>query len=119
MEIETKALELTLGDQGQMFAGVATVRQAIFDIIDRGDQDEQPWMFYENEDPRSYFNQEAADADRHNFVSHVITRIAELQAPPHGGVKLENLCPRHRREALPVATAKVCGMCQVERGSDG
>lgn len=113
--MSTKALSLNLNDSGQNFAGVATIRQALFDVIDHGDQDDQPWMFYENEDPRSYFDQDAANVDRSNFVDAVIARIAELQNPPHEGIKLENLCDKHKRQCLPAPTSKTCRMCDAER----
>lgn len=115
---EPAALHLTLSDQGRMFVGVATIRAAIFDVLDRGDQDEPPWAFYEHDHGGVRglaWTEDDANVERRVFVDNVIARIAELQSPPHDGIKLENLCPRHRREALPVPTAQVCGMCQAER----
>lgn len=117
---DSPVLHLTMDDQGQMFAGVATIRAALFDILDRGDRDDQPWAFYEHDHggvKGLAWTEDDANVERRVFVDNVLARIAELQAPPHDGIKLENLCDKHKREALPAPTAKVCGMCQVERGS--
>lgn len=109
--VYTHALPINLSDSGQMFAGVATIRAAIFDVIDGGMHGDatEPWEFH--------LDLLASDQDalRAAFADDVLNRIGELQLPPHDGIKLENLCPRHRREVLPKPTAKVCGMCEVER----
>lgn len=90
-----------------MFASVATIRAAIFDVIDA---EKGEWFFG---DPS--LNEDEQNQERTMFVDRVITRVAELQSPPHDGIKLENLCPRHRRDALPHPTTAVCGMCVAER----
>lgn len=117
-----RALSLNLDDTGQNFAGIATIRAALFDVLDHGDQDGQRWAFYEN--PHEGFaagtfawTEDNANTERSNFVGAVIARIAELQNPPHSGVKLENLCPRHIKMTLPRPTAMVCRMCEAERGN--
>lgn len=104
----------------QNFASVATIRAAIFDLLDRGDQDGQPWVF--NEIDRENFaggryswTEDMVNVERINFVDAVVKRIAELQAPPHEGIKLENLCDQHKRRVLPAPTANVCVMCEAER----
>lgn len=107
-----QTIELTLSDVGQRFAGVATIRQAIFDIIDGGMNGDatEPWEFH--------LDLLASDQDliRSSFVDAVIKRIAELQTAPHDGIRIENLCDKHKREVLPVPTKSTCGMCQSERG---
>lgn len=113
MEIETKALELTLSDQGQMFAGVATIRAAIFDVLDAGDCGVS-WRFYEEDSPSARITEAAAITDRVLFVNAVIARVAEIQTL-HDGIRLQDICDKHKRSVLPVPTAAVCGMCQVER----
>lgn len=104
------AAELVLSDQGQMFAGVATIRAAIFDVLD------DDYAYYDLYQGEQNPDISLVDEHRGEFVDAVIKRISELQCPPHDGIKLENLCPRHRREALPAPTAAVCGMCLTERG---
>ena len=110
-EIKEKALSLNLDDSGQNFAGVATIRAAIFDLIDSGDHG-VPWRFYEEQTESRNITEDAATTDRVLFVDAVITRIAELQNPPHSGVKLENLCDLHKRRTLPRPTSRVCMMCE-------
>lgn len=110
-----KALELNLSDQGQMFAGAATIRAAIFDVIDAGcsceSGEKHPWELDENiNDPES--TEDVVNQQRSRFVDAVIKEIANLQAPPHDGIQIQNLCDHHKREVLPVPTAAVCGMCR-------
>lgn len=102
--------ELVLSDQGQMFAGVATIRAAIFDVIDGG-FNRRPWTL----DPDD--ESDAQTAQRFAFADAVIAIIADLQSPPFNHIQLQNLCEKHKRAMLPVPTAAVCGMCQVERGT--
>lgn len=113
-QVRGKALSLNLNDEGQNFAGTATIRAAIFDLIDSGDHG-LPWRFYEEQTESRNITGDAATTDRVLFVDAVIARIAELQNPPHSGVKLENLCDKHKRECLPAPTARVCRMCEAER----
>lgn len=103
---------LTLSDQGQMFAGVATIRAALFDVLDRFN----PLIMDRDLIPANVKSEDRENFERSTFVDAVIKRIAELQAPPHDGIQLQNLCEKHKRAMLPVPTAAVCGMCQVERG---
>ena len=115
---EKKALSLNLDNRGQMFAGVATIRAAIADVLDAGEDatgctcsaQRHAWSF-------SFSEGERETENRSRFMDAVIKRIGELQTPPHEGIKLENLCPRHRREALPAPTARICSICEAERKS--
>lgn len=103
-----KTLSLNLEDSGQNFAGVATIRAAIFDALDN---EQEYYELYLSETA----DEELVNVYRGEFVDAVIARIAELQHPPHEGVKLENLCDKHKRECLPAPTARVCRMCEAER----
>lgn len=106
-----KALQIQLEDAGQMFAGVATIRAAAFDVID---SEQGEWFFA---DPS--LNEDEQNQERTMFVDRLIKRIAELQSPPHDGIKLENLCDLHKRRALPHPTTAVCVQCQKERAGNG
>lgn len=114
VQVETKSLSLALSldDTGQMFAGMATIRAAILDVIDA-----REIMDLWEGDTNGYGVTEAqADVSRRRFVDAVIDRISDWQTTPGGGgVKLENLCDFHKREALPEPTAKVCAECQKKQ----
>jgi hypothetical protein len=96
-----------------MFAGVATIRAAVFDVLDsRG------WAFGGIvREGGVVLSEDGEDEQRALFTNAVIARIAELQAVPHDGVRLENLCDKHKRLALPVPTAMVCVQCEKERAN--
>lgn len=111
----TSVAELVLSDQGQMFAGVATIRAAIFDVIDglRPAVSDAPYPVFDS----WVFSCDGSEGDteiRAHFVDLVVKRIAELQAAPHDGIKLENLCPRHVKRALPRPTVTCCVQCKKE-----
>lgn len=83
-----------------VFAGVPTIRAAIFDVIDEGDDSDES---------------EEQTEKRMRFVDLVIARIEQLQNPPHDGVKLQNLCERHKRLALPQPEGiGLCPHCEKE-----
>lgn len=63
-------------------ADVATIRAAILDVIDTGDQDGQHWFFYENTDGLHNWTEDNANRDRMNFADAVVARIIQLQQPP-------------------------------------
>lgn len=112
-----KALSLNIEDRGQMFAGVATIRAAILDVLDNGWTClstncgmKHPFHF----DPNDEGMEE--ESVRYNFAGLVIARIAELQNPPHDGINLSNLCDKHKRLVLPRPTVNVCVACEAERG---
>ena len=110
-----KALQINLDDTRQMFAGTATVRAAIFDVIDAGCScfsEEHPWELYKNPNDDEQ-DEDIGSAQRERFVDDVIARIAELQQPPHHGIKLQDLCPKHIKAALPESTAQWCSQCSV------
>ena len=118
---DRKALSLNLDDRKQTFASVTTIRAAISDLLDAGWQCgngcdlHHPWNFRTEMFPG---DAEPTDLDielRGKFIDAVIARISDLQSPPHEGIKLENLCPRHKVEVLPIPTANVCAVCQTER----
>jgi hypothetical protein len=92
----------------EMFANVSTIRAAIFDVADIG-WNGRPWHF----DPAD--ETDAQSEHRRAFAGAVIVRLTELQSPPHDGIRLQDLCHRHRSEALPELRAAVCVMCQAER----
>lgn len=108
----TKALSLNLDDSGQNFAGVATIRAAVFDVLDAG-RNGDAWLFFRA--PMQTYSEDRIVEDRGEFADQVIARIAELQNPPHEGVKLENLCETHKRQVLPRPSKMVCRMCEAGR----
>lgn len=56
-----------------------------------------------------------ADALRLDFRDAVLKRLGELHVAPHSmAPHLENLCERHRKEALPKPTVGFCGSCERE-----
>lgn len=103
-----------MSSQRQIFASIATIRAAIFDLLDQGRplSGDAPifetWRFHSDESDEE-------TEKRGQFADLVIARIAELQFPPHSGVKLENLCDFHKRRALPAPTASACVVCEAER----
>lgn len=97
------------------FVSVATIKAAIYDVIDQGrsqSSEYQDWRF--NDSDSSY-----ELLERSMFADAVIRRIAELQEPPHEGVKLENLCDFHKREVLPEPTAEFCAECEKKQKAAG
>jgi hypothetical protein len=108
--ITNKPIELVLDDVGQMFAGVATIRAALFDELDANTRE-----LYAFDCEKHLVTDEGATDARCAFVDAVIARIAELQAAPHDGVKLENLCPKHIKLMLPCPTVGMCVQCEKER----
>lgn len=86
------------------FASDVIVRAAIFDVLDAGQWELNSSDESDEETERRYL-----------FASAVQKRICELQSPPHHGVRLENLCERHRRQALPKPTVLVCEICEKEK----
>jgi len=91
----------------ELFASKSTIRAAIFDVVDAGDKDGEAWLFERNES-------ESETERRGRFADAVVSKIEDLQSN-FKFVKLENLCPRHRCEALPVPTAQVCAECVREQ----
>lgn len=62
----------------KQIASVATIRAALFDVIDGGDPDNlSEWLFYKTES-------DWQTRRRAEFVNAVIERIGELQCPSHG-----------------------------------
>ena len=110
--MSTKVVEINLDDRRQPFAGVATIRAALFDALDANTRE-----LYAFDCEKHLVTDEGATDARCAFVDAVIARIAELQQAPHDGVKLENLCDKHKREILPLPTASVCPECAAERRS--
>jgi len=110
---ERKAAEINLDDRGQPFAGVATIRAALFDVMDRFN----PLIMDRNLIPDKVKSEDRENFERSTFVDVVIARIAELQQAPHDGIKIENLCDKHKRAILPLPTASVCPECAIERRS--
>lgn len=104
---DRKAQPLVLDDRKQNFAGVATIRAAIFDVLDA-----EEFYFEWN-----VLSEDDQNQERERFAAKVIDRISDLQS--REGIKLENLCPRHKVEVLPKPTASVCAMCQAERSANG
>lgn len=94
----------------QNFAAVSTIRAAIFDVIDGGDWPHAHWEFYEHD----LLSEDGANQNRTKFVGMVLTRIQQLQNPPHDGIRLENFCPRHLKEMLPPPSVSVCAHCKAE-----
>ena len=90
----------------ELFASKSTVTAAIFDVIDAGDKGE-PWIFAQDES-------DTETERRHRFADAVVSAIEDLQST-FKFIKLENLCPRHRTEALPVPSAQVCVECVSEQ----
>src|SRR5215217_3964293 len=111
----SKALSLILDDTGQVFAGLATVRAAILDVIDSRDIMD----LWEGEMNGYGVTEDQANVSRRRFVDAVIARISDWQSTPGGGVKLENLCPRHIKAALPSPTVQVCVECENEQKAKG
>ena len=110
-ELFDRAIDATTAE-ARRFADVLTIRAACFDVIDAGCtlRERSPWYF-----DYSGVSEDVNNETRSAFVDAVIERIAELQAPPHSGVKLENLCSRHIKQVLPKPTVGVCVMCEAER----
>jgi len=54
-----------------------TITEVILDVLEHGDEDDQPWAFYENPDPRSYWNKENAEWERKRFIDTVIRKYNE------------------------------------------
>ena len=96
------------------FADTKTIRAALFDVIDLRDC---PWWFHANSS--TGWTEDDANRERMRFVEQVVARISDLQSAPFDGVKLENLCPRHRQEALPKPTVQVCVQCAAEQKAKG
>lgn len=97
--------------KGQPFASIATIRAAIFDVIDA----QEIFDLWEGDHGGNVVTEEDANVSRTAFVDRVIARLAELQSHPHDGIKLENLCDLHKQRILPIPTSSVCVMCQAER----
>jgi hypothetical protein len=76
-----------LGDirQDHRYASLSAVRMAIFDVIDSGDRDQQPWALYENDHGEKFlaWTEDQANRERQLFADAVVARIAALQSPPH------------------------------------
>jgi len=89
------------------FADIATIRAAIFDVLDEGDSDLGPWVFSQDES-------ETESEERHRFANAVVSRIEDLESNLNFA-KLENLCPTHMREALPRPTSMVCAECEKKQ----
>jgi hypothetical protein len=92
------------------FADTATIRAAIFDVIDAGDEG-YAWEFPLNESDRQ-------TERRTRFADAVVSMIEDLQSN-FKFVRLENLCPRHRGEALPMPSVQVCAQCAAEQRAKG
>lgn len=92
----------------QSFAGIATIRAAIFDAIDVGFK-RGAWHF----DPDD--ESDTQTEHRHAFANAVVSFVEDLQTAPFNHVRLENLCDRHKREALPPPTSETCVVCNAER----
>lgn len=95
-----------------LIADGSVVRAALMDVIDTDDPEGGVltgwmglWHPFES----------VADETRGRFADAVIKRIKELQSPMFNlGVKLENLCERHKAARLPAPTADFCSDCENE-----
>jgi hypothetical protein len=96
--------QIETNSKGSLWADAATIRAAIFDIVD--DAEFYQWMWDKNETN--------ANAVRGEFTDAVLRRLHELQSPPHNAPRLEALCPTHLRRKL----APYSGWC-VECPRDG
>lgn len=97
------------------FADTETIRDAIFDAIDGGFK-RGPWVFDPNDESDDQSEQ------RHAFANAVISMIEDLQTAPFNHVKLQDLCDRHKRLALPSpthGTVQVCVQCSAEQQAKG
>lgn len=94
------------------FADIKTIRTAIFDAIDGGFK-RGPWHFDPDDESDDQTEQ------RHAFADAVVSMIEDLQTAPFNHVKLENLCERHKKAALPKPTAQVCVQCSAEQKAKG
>jgi hypothetical protein len=98
----------------ELFASKSTIRAAIFDVIDAGDSEDDPWkegaawLLLKSES-------EVESERRYRFADAVIGMIEDLQELPFKFTKLENLCPTHMREALPRPSAAVCTECEKKQ----
>lgn len=110
----TKTLSLNMDDTRQIFAGAATIRAAILDVIDSRDIMD----LWEGDMNGFGVTEDEANVSRRRFVDAVMARISDWQSTPNGGVRLENLCPRHRAAALPIPTEKICGECVNEQKAE-
>lgn len=53
------------------------ITSVILEVLEHGDEDDQPWMFYENPDPLSTWNQDNALWERQRFIDIAIKRYYE------------------------------------------
>jgi hypothetical protein len=96
------------------FADTKTIRAAIADVLDagsdcsRGCAAEHSWRFYLNESDQETVN-------RSRFMDAVIARIADLQSSTFDGVKLQDLCCKCIKRALPKSTEPFCVQCAAEQ----
>lgn len=95
----------------RLFADTATIRAALFDILDQFN----PLIMDRNLIPGEVKSEDRENFERTAFVDAVITRVAQLQTPPHDGVKLENLCLTHVRETLHLPPTKIVFCVECER----
>jgi hypothetical protein len=51
------------------------IAAAIWDVIDHGDQDSQPWIFYPHDSSFRDWTEEEAKSERSNFVKAVVTKL--------------------------------------------
>jgi hypothetical protein len=68
------------------YTSLSTVRAALFDVIDSGDQDQQPWALYEHDHGGTRFpswTEDQASHERELFADTVVQRVIQLQSPPH------------------------------------
>lgn len=95
-------------------ADINVIRAAIFDVADAGHicsaacGIKHPWYFDQNESDEQ-------TEHRAKFVDAVEARIRDLQGPMFNlGVKLQNLCERHKIARLPFPTVDACMDCEAE-----
>jgi hypothetical protein len=93
------------------FADPATIRAAIFDVIEAGDQDGTAWLLAQDESDEE-------SERRCRFADQVVSMIEDLQSN-FKFTKLENLCPTHIREAIPRPTSQVCVECEKKQKAVG
>lgn len=83
-EVKQQVREGMANDQSP--ASLTTIRAALADVLDTGDEDGQPWdHFYEIQrtNPALSWTQDNANGERVRFMDAVVRRIAQLQHAPH------------------------------------
>lgn len=99
-------------DRRLLWADAATIRAAVFDIVDSGDENGQRWALAED----GYWTEDDINRERVAFADALLRRIHELQQL-HSFPRLEVLCDTHKRRRLPTYSGE-CSDCKKERCSD-